>query len=258
MSWIATAVIGGAVIGGVIQGNAAKSAADTQANAANNASLLAQNQFNTAQAETQPYRDVGQQALFKLSDYLGLPATPGAPATTPSDTTGSLTKPFSFNISKDPGYQFRMDQGTTAVENSAAARGSQLSGATLKELLKYGQDYASGEFNAAFQRDQATKNQVYSMLTGAAGIGIGATNTSVNAGTQNAATLGSNITGAANANAAGQIGVANAMSGAIGSVPQAFLLKNILGNNNPGVNAVNQGVTLPSTTSSLDASSFGA
>lgn len=41
-----------------------------------------------------------------------------------------------------PGYQFGLDQGTKAVEASAAARGGLNSGATLKALQKFGNDYA--------------------------------------------------------------------------------------------------------------------
>jgi len=41
-----------------------------------------------------------------------------------------------------PGYQFGLDQGKRAVESSAAARGGLNSGATLKALTKFGNDYA--------------------------------------------------------------------------------------------------------------------
>lgn len=167
----------------------------------------------------------------------------GAAAPT-TDATGSLLKPFSFDIGKDPGYQFRLDEGTKAVENSASARGSQLSGATLKELLRYGSDYASGEYNAAFQRDQATKNQIFGQLAGTAGMGQGATTTGVQAGQATAANIGNTMTGIGNANAAGTIGGANAISGAAGGVGQAMLLRQAFANQNPGVGSVNAGVNL--------------
>jgi hypothetical protein len=245
----AWAAIGAAVAGvasSVIGSNASKSAADKQAQMGYAAIAEQRREFDIGQQALEPYRGVGKEALYKLSDYLGLPTPPGS-TITPSDTTGSLTKPFSFDISKDPGYQFRLDEGTKAVENSAAARGSQLSGATLKELLRYGSDYASGEFNAAFQRDQATKGQIYSMLTGGAGIGIGATNTGVNAGTQTASNIGNTLTGIGNAQAAGTIGQANAITGGItgatNNISQAYLLKNILAQNNTTA-GVNSGVNL--------------
>lgn len=45
-----------------------------------------------------------------------------------------------------PGYDFRMDQGTQAVDRSAASRGMLGSGATLKALTQYGQGLADQEY----------------------------------------------------------------------------------------------------------------
>jgi hypothetical protein len=41
-----------------------------------------------------------------------------------------------------PGYQFGLDEGAKTVQASAAARGGLNSGATLKALTKFGNDYA--------------------------------------------------------------------------------------------------------------------
>src|SRR5256885_16578472 len=70
---------------------------------------------------------------------------------------GGLSKPFNFDPTQDPGYQFRLSQGETAVGSSAAAKGTQLSGGTFKRLLKFGSDYPSGGFNAAFSRRLSRK-----------------------------------------------------------------------------------------------------
>lgn len=52
-----------------------------------------------------------------------------------------------FDRFKDStGYQFRMDEGIGAIQGSRAARGILNSGATSKELMKYGQGLASQEF----------------------------------------------------------------------------------------------------------------
>jgi hypothetical protein len=45
------------------------------------------------------------------------------------------------------GYQFRMDEGVDAIQGSRAARGILNSGASSKELMKYGQGLASQEFS---------------------------------------------------------------------------------------------------------------
>lgn len=302
---------GGSIIGGLLGGSGSKEAAKTQEQAGQSAIAEQQREFDIGQKSLAPYQAVGQQALYTLSDYLGLPSTgtawqPGMPtpkgamslnewaqkqgysmpsgrdwfqselsqltpgyqsylASIPQQTTfdpntGSLLKPFSFDISQDPGYQFRLQQGEQAITNRASATGGvsgggDLSGATLKELLRYGQDYASGEYQNAFARDQATKAQQYGFLTGAAGMGQGATTTGVQAGQAFGANVGNTITGIGNAQAAGQVGQANALSGAFGNigstVSQAAMLKQIFGNQ--GVNQVNQGVNLGS---SLDPSAF--
>jgi hypothetical protein len=66
--------------------------------------------------------------------------------------SGSRSAPAPFDWQTDPGYKFRLDEGRKALENSAISRGRLLSGATAKGLTRYGQDYASDEFNKVFAR----------------------------------------------------------------------------------------------------------
>ena len=47
---------------------------------------------------------------------------------------------------KTPGYDFRLNEGTRAIEGSAAARGGLYSGATMQALQNYGQDYATNAY----------------------------------------------------------------------------------------------------------------
>lgn len=49
-------------------------------------------------------------------------------------------------LETSPGYQFRLGEGLKALERSAAARGTLLTGGTLKGLTRFGQDYASNEY----------------------------------------------------------------------------------------------------------------
>jgi hypothetical protein len=55
-------------------------------------------------------------------------------------------------LANDPGVQFRLDRARNALEGSAAARGSLLSGPTLAALQEQGQDLASQEYANAWQR----------------------------------------------------------------------------------------------------------
>lgn len=217
MSWVAVAVAGGAVVGAVVQGSSSRSAANTQSQAGQAAIAEQQREFDIGQANLAPYRAEGLLGLQQLDQDAG----PG----------GVLNKPFNFDITQDPGYQFRLDQGLKGVGNSAAAAGTQLSGATLKELQEFGSSYASGEFNAAFNRDLATKQDVLGTDLARVGIGSGATTTGVNAGNSVAGSIGNTITGIGNAQAAGIIGQGNAIGGALSGIGSSLLLSSLLNQN---------------------------
>jgi hypothetical protein len=112
-------------------------------------------------------------------------------------------------LQNDPGYQFRLDEGNKAITNAAAARGMGNSGATLKSLTKYGQDYASNEYNNSYNRQYNTLSQL-------AGYGQNATNNLSNAAGQYGMGVANNYTGGANANAAAEIAKGNQMTNLIG------------------------------------------
>ena len=63
-----------------------------------------------------------------------------------------------------PGYQFRFDEGQRGINANRAASGSLQSGDAMRALTRYGQDYASNEFNTQL-------NQLFSV----AGLGQTAT-----------------------------------------------------------------------------------
>jgi hypothetical protein len=84
-----------------------------------------------------------------------------------SNGYGSLMKDFTNeDFIKDPGYQFRLDEGNKAVQASAAAGRGLLSGAAMKAMQKYGQGFASNEFANAYNRDTTNKTNRYNRLTG--------------------------------------------------------------------------------------------
>ncbi len=59
---------------------------------------------------------------------------------------------FKYDIENDPVYQSRLQAAQKAIETSAAARGTQLSGATLNQLQQEAQNIASQEGQNAFNR----------------------------------------------------------------------------------------------------------
>lgn len=143
-------------------------------------------------------------------------AEPPPPDPTLDPAYGSLARAFSkSDFEKDPGYQFRMDEGMKGIDNSAAARGMSLSGGALKAIQKYGQEFASNEYGNAYNRFNNDQTTQYNRLAGVAGTGQQATNNVNAAGSNYASNAGKNITGAGNAMAAGQVGAANAWSNGI-------------------------------------------
>jgi hypothetical protein len=120
MAWVAAAVAGGgALLGGIISSNAARSAANTQADAANRATDLQQQQYQQTRDSLQPFINTGYDAQTSLRSMLGIGTNDG------SSTFGSLMKPFdaqTFQQYKDPGYDFQLQQGTQALQNSQPRR----------------------------------------------------------------------------------------------------------------------------------------
>jgi hypothetical protein len=90
-----------------------------------------------------------------------------------SEGDGSLLRAFSNeDFVKDPGYEFRQAEGEKGITRQLAKMGSFNSGAALKAIDRYNQDYASNEFNNAYNRDAANKARTFSFLSGSAGQGL--------------------------------------------------------------------------------------
>ena len=83
------------------------------------------------------------------------------PLATPAPTPAPAPAPQTYaerqmeQLRGTPGYQFRFDEGLRAIEQSAAARGGLHSGKFVRGATRYGQDYATGEFNTRFNQLQA-------------------------------------------------------------------------------------------------------
>jgi hypothetical protein len=228
MTWVATAIVGSAVVGA----SAAKSASKTQSAAATQASdvqkqvadqqvALQREMYEKTREDQAPYRQAGYNALAEMQR-----------------TAGNVPGTFKFGdyeFKADPGYGFRLSEGQKALERNAAARGGLISGRALKEATRFGQEMGSQEFGNAFNRaltsyntDVARENQLYNRQAAMSGIGQTATNLVGQAG-QNYATgaggalgsygtnVGNLMTSAGAANAAGQVGMANAITGGLGT-----------------------------------------
>jgi hypothetical protein len=201
MSGIATAIVGSAVIGGVVASNSAKKAANAQTEASQLASQTELEQYYQNREDMQPWREAGVGALGQLTAGTG--------------AGGDFNRDFTLaDFSRDPGYDFRLQQGQQALDRSAAARGGALSGASIKGQTRYGQDYASGEYQNAYNRFNNDRTQRFNRLASLAGVGQTATRDVAQMGAQAAGTVANNIIGAGNAQASSYVGQGNAIAGA--------------------------------------------
>lgn len=129
---------------------------------------------------------------------------------------GSLTHRFGLgDFQADPGYQFRMSEGAKALERSAAAKGMSLSGAQLKALTSYNQNFASNEYSNAYNRYNNDQTNLFNRLSAVAGTGQQANQFIGQLGANTANQIGQNQLAAGNAAAAGWIGGANAINNGV-------------------------------------------
>lgn len=204
--WVAGAVVGSALIGA----SASKSAAKTQASAARDATELQAAQYEQTRADQEPWRQAGINALGEMQR-----------------TAGNVPGTFKFgagDYTADPGYAFRLSEGRKALAHQAAARGGAVSGQSLKAMQDYAQNSASNEFQNAYNRaftsygtDVARENQLYNRQAAMAGVGQTSTNLINQAGQNYATNAGNLMTSGAAAQAAGQVGAANAITGGLGT-----------------------------------------
>jgi hypothetical protein len=145
------AALAGSVTSGVLgyegqQGiaNASDNAAQLQAQEAQNSLNFQEQEFNTQQANQKPFLQAGQTAVGDLSNLLA----PGGSLSQP--WTGTFTPPTAAQAEATPGFQFTLQQGQNAIQNSAAAQGNLLSGGTEAALDQYSQGLASTNYQQAF------------------------------------------------------------------------------------------------------------
>ena len=213
---IAAGIAGvGAVASSVIGGNAAKDAANTQAQAAQSAQDSAQQIYDKQAAVQKPYVDAGLTGQNRLMELLGVGGNAGA-QNYGQYATANFT-PEDYLANQDPGYAFSMSEGLKALDRTAAARGGALSGGAIKGALQYSQGLASQDYQNAFNRYQTQRNNTLNPYQQLQGVGqAAAAGQAANLGALGSAQQQA-ITGAANATSAGQIAGANIAAGGINS-----------------------------------------
>jgi hypothetical protein len=264
----------GSIAGGLLSGGAAKSAANTQANAADQAAQTQlqaqqaaiaeqQRQFDALQQQLAPFSQAASGSGGTLSQLQNLLRPGGGLAPSAQDFAQPGPVP-QYNMpaftaqqfKASPGYNYQLGQAQNSIQNSAVGRTGALSGNMLQGLQQnatglasqdwwsaynaYAQNYQN-QFNANNQnywldtqsRTQSLNNY-FAMLNaltgqgqsaaagqGAAGIQTGSNIANTLLGT--AGNIGNLQTSAGAAQAAGQVGSANAFTGGINSLSNLLL-----------------------------------
>ena len=204
------------LVGGLFGMNAADDAADAQVNATRMATEESRRQYNQSRTDMAPWREAGVNALSQLQTLMS--------------PEGGLMNPYApENLQSDPGYQFGMAEGEKAINRNMKARGMYNSGAALKAINRFGQDYAGTKYNEAFNRDQVSKNAIYNMLAGQSGMGQSTASQVASMGMQNANQIGNYMLQGGNARAAGIVGGANSMIGALDDISSHQRMLQLLG-----------------------------
>jgi len=250
---IAAIGIGSAVAGAV----GSSKAAGAQAKAADQAAQLQhqdqqaslaeqQRQFNISQGNLAPFLKTGTQATQQLSQLTG---TPGQGLLTPFSE--QFQAPTAAQAEQTPGYQFQLQQGLNALQNSAAARGGLLSTGTAKNINDYAQGQAASNYSQTYNRALGEYQQRYNVFEGnqantfnrlsaLSGGGQTAANTLGQLGQATASNVaninevagqqqGNSIMNAGAARASGYAGVANSITGGLNTIGQSVLLNQLLG-----------------------------
>jgi hypothetical protein len=163
----------------------------------------------------EPYTTTGAAAINQLSQLYG----PG----------GAYTKQPTYDeLSLDPGYNFRIQQGQQAMLNAARGGGLAGSGAALKAASRYGAGEASQEYQNAYSRFMANRDAVRMGLQNIAGTGAGAANTASGLAGQGAANLGTLASNTGNTIAGLYGGLASPQMTALAAAnPYASAIENV-------------------------------
>jgi hypothetical protein len=218
---VAAAVIGGtSLIGTAVSASAGSKAAKAQKQAADQSDTTNRYIYDTTRADQTPGRIVGESALYKLADLYGVsrPTTPMAAGTgVAGQYAGASGEPVATTagysgFETSPGYQFRVDEATKAIERSAAARGNLRSGATMDALQRRVQNVASDEFDKFADR-----------LASLAGVGQSANAASAQAGQAYASQQTATNMAAGQARASAYANTGNAINQGVSNLASAYL-----------------------------------
>lgn len=175
------------IVGGILGAGAAHDAANAGVTGAQAAQKLEkENQTNainaqntatsTNQANEAPYQALGVTSASDLQKLL----------------QAGFTAPTLAEAEQNPGYQFALQSGTTALDKSAAARGDVFTGTQGTALQQYGQQLGEQNYQQVYNRALQNYMANYQTLLGGTNVGqqaVGEMGTLGQAGAQNIANI---------------------------------------------------------------------
>ena len=188
-------------VGGLLGGSA--TTAGQQANTGyNNALAQTTATYNSNSPNYAPFIQNGTQANNQLTAGL-------AP-------NGALGRQFTMaDYQQSPAYNFDLQQGMAAINNSASVRGGALSGGTQKALMNYGQNQANNSYQQALQNYTSNQQQNIGALSNLSGQGLQATQGLGQLGSQYGQNQGNLLVGQGNSNASATMAASNMLGGVI-------------------------------------------
>jgi hypothetical protein len=211
----AAAIAGSALVGAA----ASRKAGKVQEKAAKDAAAEREAALARQEELSRPFRETGLEAQNALARMAGLGTDTGAA------DYGLFGR--QVDLMNDPGFNFRLREGTKELDRRLAAGGRMFSGGALKAGQQYSQELASQEYGNAFDRAMRLRAERGNALAGLYGGGLQATTGFGQDVGESARTVGDLMTSGAAARASGYIGGANALSMGVNYMNQRDLINRI-------------------------------
>jgi hypothetical protein len=199
-------------LSGIIGQQGAQAGGNMAGDAANRAAQMQKEEAGRSRQALSPWTSTGIGATGKIAGLLGLgelrmsdPSNPNSYWGIYGDGKAAQDKALA-DFQTSPGYQFRMDEGSKALDRSAASRGLLRSGAQQKAITAFGQGAASEEYG----------NYLGNLFT-AAGMGSQAASSGNATAGQLVSDAGNNIYRGGAARGSGYAAGANALASGISS-----------------------------------------
>lgn len=223
MSGVATAVGGAAVLGGGLSAAGSIGGAllggSAQTSAAGNADAAQLAMYNNTVNNLSPFMQGGSTAFTKAQTQAN---------------NGFNFNPTNAQLQQTPGYQFNLQQGEMAAQNSAASRGLGVSGQSVIGAEQYASGLASNTYQQQFGNALSQYQTNFGNQLNLANIGENAAAMVGNQATATGQGIAQNTIGAGNAIAGAAMGASNGITNAANNYANYNLLQGIYGSQNSG------------------------